>query len=335
MENLVWYDVTVYVILLTLSSIITIQWAAFGWLETGIQRPIQPKLLIAAFFGPTVLVIYDQHLKMNQLIPNQFYLISCTVIIPIILGIFYRYYVLAPGMAEFNRARVKLMYWTSRHYIPGKITPELAQLLENFPPALNTIKQLEKAINLQQRGTRIRMLENVIEINEDDYSWDNQITIRCLACQGKIKIHRLSDGGFGPCGFCGRPVNIKRNGNKVYIKVALLKPFWKVTDHNLSNVAIGHEELAFLYRMMGKTSQALESLNSAYLIAEPLASKHPENKEYTRTLSLIIFRRAEIEHICGENEKARIDYKKCIEIDESIGDTEETKLTKLLLSELP
>lgn len=104
------------------------------------------------------------------------------------------------------------------------------------------------------------------------------------------------------------------------------------------NIAIAYGEMGFLYRMMNMWEEAKEALNKSLIILNELKQNlkeyHPLVKEVNSSLSLIIFRLGEIDHVNGRFDMAIKRYRESIAIDKEIGDKESIKITESLLNEL-
>ena len=135
MFELIWHEYVVGLIGIICGCNIAKEYALNGIFELSIQQPPNMKAIGSWFFAVITFVIYGLYLKSAGIMPNQVFLGICCSGIPVLWGMFYRYVIMPPGLAEYNRARHKTFYWTINHYVPGKRTPDEAKILRDFGQA--------------------------------------------------------------------------------------------------------------------------------------------------------------------------------------------------------
>jgi hypothetical protein len=167
MYDLSWHEIAVGLIGFVCGCIIAKEYAMNGILELSVQLPPNKKAITSWFFAVISFVIYGFYLKSIGYTPNQWFLGICSSGIPILWGMFYRYVIMPPGLAEYNRARHKTFYWTIKHYVPGKRTPDEAKMLRDFGQAKTALDQFEQAINLQSYGVGVQYRKNISTVYEE------------------------------------------------------------------------------------------------------------------------------------------------------------------------
>lgn len=138
--------------------------------------------------------------------------------------------------------------------------------------------------------------------------------------------------------FFKRSIKAQERGTKMVVNnyaQERIDTFRQVTPFNKKNIATAYEEMALLYRMMNLFDEAHDALRKSETVIEGLLRSDPDNKDYLKTKSLIIFRIAEAYQAQGVNiPEARRIYQECLVIDEKIGDTRDSGLVERLISEL-
>ncbi|MFH1575748.1 MAG: tetratricopeptide repeat protein [Candidatus Nealsonbacteria bacterium] len=100
------------------------------------------------------------------------------------------------------------------------------------------------------------------------------------------------------------------------------------------NIGVAYAELAVLYRMMNLFEEAGQSLERGMEMVEELLEKNSGDQNYLAEKSMILFRRAELNHAQGNLKQAKQDYQASLVIDKKLNDeegiiTNETVLRKL------
>jgi len=335
-------ELVFYAILLICNLIIATEWAKYGILEIGIQRPLNKRALKATFIGVTTFLIggYLQkygYLKIELLKSPYLWQAAAILIgVPFVWMYFFRHVILPKGLHDYNRAHIKTNYWTILHYRPGVILEEKAKLLREFPMAQKAVKLFYKSIKAQERGTVMRSVDRVIDIDERIIDYYGNIRITCGGCPMPIDVSIYSQGAEGFCAYCGSMIAVRRMGDKLYVTTFITgkKPRVK-TELNKRNIASAYSELALLYRMLGKFNEAEQSLDKADEVVKDLLNKNSENAESLGIKSLILFRRAELYHVMGgRHAQAKKLYQESLVIDQKLGHHQEDDLIKELMGKL-
>lgn len=97
------------------------------------------------------------------------------------------------------------------------------------------------------------------------------------------------------------------------------------------NAAIGYQELGMLYRLMNAWEEASRFFKKSYIMLEELNRNYPNNIEVQAGLSMVFFRLGEINHACGNFNKAVQDYEESLRLGEESDTEADIQLTMKLL----
>ncbi len=330
------WEIIFWVIIAISQLILTTEWAKHGFWEISIQKPINTRVIIGLWIGLGTFLIGGLANRYANFNPH----INIGFFIP--LGalawlLFYRYILMPAGQFHFNKARSRLNYWmTTGNYEPGKSLKEKEGSLKEFHLALGAVKLLKKAITAQEKGNRVWHITNTITLTDNMISgWRNTYRIHCPACPVELDIPIVSYQNMsGICGTCGTTTTVRIEGDTLYLNTMLNKPIRIVSDRHRLNTAIAHEELGFLYRMMGLFNEAKIELKTSMKMVEELLQKNPTDENYLALKSLVIFRLAEIAHTQGNLQEAKIGYEKSLAMDKTSRNQEGIKTTTALLQQL-
>ncbi len=320
--------------------LIATEWAKYGIMELGIQRPLNKKALAGLFIGVFSMLfagIFHDHYGINPYeTPYRNYAAFLVVGVPVVWLLFLRYALSANGVFDFNKARIRTNYWALSNYRPGKKNDEKrAKSLREFGFAKDALRRFNRAIKLQERGDMVRRVERSYPITDDSIDYCNRCSVRCPVCPSTINLPNIKGRNFsGACDLCGSFLTARIEGNRVFLAADLPKPIRFPNKGNWLNAAVAYREMAWLYRMMNMFDEALAALRDSGAIVDRLLSEHPEKRRFLVLKSLVIFGEAEINHVLGNTEKARKGYQESLSLDEKLGDEKGIKTNKFLLNEL-
>lgn len=315
--------------------IIATEWAKYGILEIGIQRPINSRAIAGVLLGSTTFVIGGIMHRISGFNPVNKYAIALVIGSPIFWLLVYRYILIPPGLFDFNRARIRTNYWMLSSYRPGKILQEKGSNLREFTFAKGAIRMFRKVIEAQSKGVAVRTVTKKVELDDEIIDYDRNANVNCPVCGINIKVPIYADEGvLGACNLCGSAISARRFGNTLYLEAILKKPTRIVSDKNKYNVAIGYEELALLYRMMNMFYEAERALKGGMEVVEDLISKNSDYSDYLSLRSLILFRIAELNHVQGKLEQASRGYEESLAIDRELGNEEGIRTIEELLKQI-
>lgn len=330
-------EMFLYGILGVCNLIIASQWGKYGYWEVGIQRPPNKTAIQAMFAGGLAFVGFGLYFKVTgQPLSLNKVAVIIMIGISILWTYFYRCVILAPGLFEFNSARIRMNNWSLSYYVPGeKNSEERGRNLAGLDMAKAAIVRFKKAIVLQGKGQRQYSFQGRQKLNEEDLDGDGLYRIRCLCCPSEVKVPNIRRQKLsGSCSVCGSPLSVLLDGDEALVTTMLLRPVNVVTDGNRCNIAVAYEEMALLYRMMNLFDEAKDALSESKKIVGELLERQPRNMEYLKLMSLIIFRKAEIDHITGQKQAAREGYEESLKIDTGLSDKEGIETTTRLLAGL-
>lgn len=327
----------VFFILIGVGNLLIVtEWAKYGILEVGVQRPINSRAVVGFLLGSTTIIISGVIHMISGFKPvvNE-YAIALVIGVPIFWLLIYRYILLPPGLFDFNRARIRTNYWMLTSYRPGKILEEEGSNLRKSPLAKEAVQMFRKAIEAQSKGVAVRTVTKKVELDDKIIDYDRNANVNCPGCGINMKVPvYVEEGVSGVCTFCESTILARRFGNTLYLEAILKKPTRIVSDKNKYNVAVCYEELALLYRMMNIFDEAERALKDGMEVLKELLSKNPDHSEYLRLRSLIVFRMAELNHAQGKLEQARQGYEESLAIDRKLGNEEGIRTTEKLLQEI-
>lgn len=333
MENLAWPDIAVYAMILISVSIFATQWVTYGFRGTCLQQPISNKTMTTMVIMFIVLIAYNQYLQTNNILPNRLYVVLCTLVIPTAWGIFCRYYILAPGMAEFNQANIILLSLIKEYYQPGQYNQDQERELSKSRLAVSAIKLYTKAVE-QQKG-KITTPYSTSTIDLDSHDDKSTIMVDCFQCSNYLSIdtHTCFFKTI-ICPICNHKIIMHSIDGKLFLFAEAIR---EITDQNLKNIAMTQTGMAILARMAGEITTSNELLVGAEKIIRFLLTKdsiNNDDNEYNRILVSIIFQKAENEHIRNEYTKARVTYSECIELCKKTKQTSTLNMINKLLNKL-
>ena len=96
-------------------------------------------------------------------------------------------------------------------------------------------------------------------------------------------------------------------------------------------LALAHEWLGVLYRMMNKFEEAKKEFTIDLAMLEELDAEHSDDKGVRDALGHVLFRMAELDHVLGRAKEALEGYKQSLNIDESIGNKLRANVTRELI----
>ncbi len=100
------------------------------------------------------------------------------------------------------------------------------------------------------------------------------------------------------------------------------------------DLALAHEWLGVLYRMMNEFEKAQKEFYVGLSILERISTENPENREIKDALGHVIFRLAELDHVEKHYEGAVLKYRRSLAIDESLGLRERADITRKLIQDI-
>lgn len=340
MENMTFLEVAVYAVLISTNCIITWQWAKHGFWEVGIQIPPNTKAIGAVVIGVITLFIAGFAEQKGyfslSLIKEENMLKGLAIIIgsPMLLFLAARYVILPKGLPEYNRAKNRTFFWTTKNYRPGVKKGKEADLLAQFPIAQKALSFFQRSIDLQKKGSRSGKITKSFKIDEEQVGWNDAMQLPCPNCGFPVKTPINAGQGSGICTMCNSGLGFKVIDDNVYITAFGNKIRREVTSSNKHNIAVAYEEMALLLRMMNKFDEAISALDKAEEMINEILGGAKKNKNYLTTKSLILFRKAEVAQTTGDKTEAKRLYLQSLDIDNRIGDYKERSLTERLLSEV-
>ncbi len=333
-------NVVFYSLVFIGNLLIATEWAKYGILEIGIQRPANKRAFLGLFFGISAMffsIILDKYYEINPYQSSyKVYVIFVVLGVPLVWLLFFRYVLIPKGLFDFNKARTRTVYWALSNYRPGvKNDEEKARNLREFGFAQDALRRFKKAIKLQGRGDLVHRVEKTLQLTDNFCDYYDYYRISCPVCPSPINLPKVRSHNFsGACNMCGSFVTARIEGYKVFLAADLTRSIRSPNKGNWYNVAVAYEEMAWLYRMMNMFDEALEALEKAMDIAEDLLKRSPRTEKYLSLKSLIIFRRAEINHILGNVERAREEYKESLSLDRELKNEEGIETIEYLLNQL-
>jgi tetratricopeptide (TPR) repeat protein len=160
MENLTFFEIVVYAILMITYIVIIWEWAKNGYWEVAIQNPPNSKAFVSVFIGVVTLIIagYAERegyvslslFKEEKMLSVSLILISSWIVFFLLA----RYVILPKGLPEYNRGRIRTLFWAIKYYRPGEKIESANDLFE-FPMARKALKYFMKSIELQEKGSLI------------------------------------------------------------------------------------------------------------------------------------------------------------------------------------
>lgn len=185
-------ELIIYAILLVCGLIMANQCAKYGFFEIGMQRPINTTAIGAFFISAITLLVSgllhkNYGLQFSFLSSDNFWqLVIILFGIPLIWLFFIRYVVLPRGQFDYNRAKIRISYWRSLYYKPGKEFRKRGEKLRNFPMAINTLNFFQKAIASQEKGVLVN--------SSSAYSFrDNTMICRITSCNRQNMVVALKE----------------------------------------------------------------------------------------------------------------------------------------------
>lgn len=340
MENMTSLEIAVYIVFISTNCIISWQWAKHGFWEVGIQIPPNTKAIGAVIIGVITFLMagfaeHKGYLSLS-LMREENMLKGLAIIIgsPMLLFLAARYVILPKGLPEYNRAKNRTFFWTTKNYRPGVKQEKEANLLAQFPMAQKALNFFQRSIYLQKKGSRSGKITRSFTIDEEQVGWDGSMQLPCSNCGFRVKVPINARQGSGICTMCNSGLGFKVIDDNVYITAFGNKIRREITSSNKHNIAVIYEEMALLLRMMNKFDEAISALDKAEEMINEILGSAKKNKNYLTTKSLILFRKAEIAHTTGDKTGAKCLYLKSLDIDNCIGDCKERSLTERLLSEV-
>jgi len=142
-------EISIYLLDFTGVTLISLEWAKYGFWELSLQGLNNKKIFIGLLCGIISGVIDGIAYRKIGFIPNIKLLIVINTLWPFLLISFMRK-LMPPGQFEFNKARERINFWMRSYYLPGKILKK-GDRLKRFSRAKETIELLKKAILAQQK----------------------------------------------------------------------------------------------------------------------------------------------------------------------------------------
>lgn len=333
-------ELLVYGVMLFTSFVIAWHFAKNGYWESGIERPLNKKVIGATFIGFLTVFAAGMAQKYGfifSLLEEKNMSSSAVVFLGGPLAFYFLSRLIMPrGLLEYNRARIRTTYWTIQYYYPGKKL-EIAKDLANLPIAESTLKLFDKSIAYTKKGARKTSVTTTINIDnhERDYYFNDKISVGCPNCSWPTKISVNDKSASSVCVMCCCSLSYKIVRNQLYLTAfgdGVISNV--ITPRSKANIAVAYEEKALLLRMMNLFDDALESLDKSEEIILQLLASDSANKEYLGVKSLIIFRRGEIAQSTGNKNQAQSFYQESLAIDQLIGVSKDHDLVKRLLKEV-
>ncbi len=332
--------IVLYFLLFVANLLIATEWAKYGFLEVGIQRPFNKRALAGLFIGTLSLfyaVILDDHYGITFYEGSYKNYVLFTVLgVPVVWLFFYRYVLESRGIFDLNRALIRTKYWSLGNYRPGKKNDEeRAKNLREFGFAQGALRSFRKAIELQKRGDMVRRVERCQKVTDDCLDYQGGYAAHCPVCSSKFHFPKREGHNFsGVCDLCGSFLTARIEGDNVFLAADLTKPIHSPNDGNRYRTAVAYRGMAWLYRMMNMFDDSLAALRESNSIIDKLLDKHPREKNYLALKSLIVFGEAEINHALRNTEEARKKYQESLSLDSNLGNEEGVRVIQFLLNEL-
>ncbi|MBU2037010.1 hypothetical protein KJ866_02310 [Patescibacteria group bacterium] len=340
MEKMTFLEVSIYAILLFADYAIVWQIAKNGFLEIGIERPINMKAIGATMLGILTLVaagFIERAGYVKLLLAREENLFWAAVVFagsPLILFLLVRFVLLPKGLPEYNRARISMVFWAMSNYQPGVKMAEKGEGLANFHRAQQALKFFEKAIEAQSRGSSQILITRTYQIDHEQTAWDGRMNLNCPNCGFRAKAPIQQEQGDGYCPMCGCRLAFKVMGDEVHVTAFGSGLYNKVSPRHKKNIATAYEEMALLLRMMNKFAEARKALTAAEKFIDELLAEDPDDKECLAIKSLIIFRKGEIAQTLNERVDAKRFYQESLALDSKTGDHKGDQLVKRLIEEV-
>ena len=340
MWGMTWGEILVYAVMLFTDYVIVWQIAKNGLLEIGLERPVNMKAMGAVLLGMTTILAAGfieraGYFKLTLFREeNLFEMALVFAGSPLILFLLARYVLLPDGLPEYNRARIRMVFWTGNNYQPGVKMAEEGESLANFYRAQRALKFFEKAIEAQSRGSSQGSITRTHKINDEQMVWDGRMNLNCPNCGFGTKASIRQEQGEGHCPMCGCSLVFKVMGGEVHVTVFGLGLRRKVESRHKKNIATACEEMALLLRMMNKFAEAKNALAKADNLIDELLAEKPEDKECLGIKSLIVFRKGEIAQTLKERAEAKRFYQESLALDSKIGNHKGDQLIERLIREV-
>jgi len=158
------------------NMMIATEFARYGILEIGIQRPINQ----GAFNGMVIgLITFTSGSVMHFITwfnPTMDWKAAFFVSgIPLLWIPFFRYCILKSGFADFNKAKIRTNYWMIDNYKHGEVLKKEGESFKDFYLAKSVVRMFKKAIKAQEKGMVMHTASKKIEISDDllDYHSEN------------------------------------------------------------------------------------------------------------------------------------------------------------------
>lgn len=328
-------EIIYYLLLAIANLILTTEWAKYGIWEIGIQRPINNKVVTGMIVGVGTVFIGGAMSRFADFNPMNRLAVGLVIGIPFLWIFIYRHVFLAPGLYDFNRAKIRTSYWKLMNLYHGKILEEQGLKLRNFSLAQNTVKMFKRSIAAQEKGSKVRTITKEINLSDIEISYERDIGAYCPICGMSLRVPTRIDGGIeGGCNMCGAILSARTISNILYLTAFSSKSITIVSDKNKENIGVAYVELAVLYRIMNLFKETWQALEEGMEITEVLLGKNPGSHSYLNLKSLILFRRAELNHAQGNLRQARQDYQTSLAIDRKLDDQDGIRTNEAALAEL-
>ena len=329
-------EIIFYILIGIANLIIATEWAKYGILEIGIQRPLNGKAIFGTFLGVCTVFTGGIISRVADFNPVNYYAIGFVIGVPLLWVFIYRHLLLAPGLFDFNRAKIRTNYWRLTSLQNGEILSERGAELRSYFLAKNTIKIFQRAIEAQKKGSSVREVTKQIDLSDENLvGYGGGISANCPVCGTHLTVPVDIDGGVeGGCNFCGAMLTARTIRGTLYLSAFLLKPIRVVSDKHEENIAVAYSELAVLYRMMNLFKEARDSLEEGSKITGELLKKNPNSESYLALKSMILFRVAELDHAQGNADRARENYRLSLDIDRKLNDEEGIRTNEEMLQKL-
>ncbi len=321
--------------------VIANEWAKYGLLELGLQRPPNTRVMKAVMAGALTLIIAGIAQKRSGI--EFVYLAKDPRWEPIaiLIGIPFAWiflkgkFFLPPGIKDYNRAISRIKHWMTTYYDPGKLFEERGKELREFDMAQKTLDLFKRSIEGQKKGVAKTSIRKVIDLTTVDLiGYGNSIKANCLNCGAPFGIPAEKlDGGTAMCNRCHTVTTVKKMDGKLYLNC--FAKHREITDGNKKNVATAYEEMALLLRMMNRFDHALEALDEAEKITDEILGSDSKNANVWDLKSLIIFRRGEIMHVRGKYQEAKRLYQESLAIDQKFNQGKDSAFLKKMIESLP
>jgi len=332
-------EIAFYIGLSTAGFLVATEVALYGiGVLRGIYQLKKPnkKIIVGLFI--ILITIQIRNVAHQQAIFKESPIIISIIGAMVILRIlFYRYLMLPPGIHTLNKACWQISYWSKTGYfIPGEKLLKKAKLLEKSRLAKTMEKLLNHSINILIRGVKIKNIQTTIELDKElDEEKSRELATKCLNCLSvDIQTVQTKNKKILGCRACGTITTVKIKATKIQIDMILGQAMYTITDECYHNAAAGYIGLALLYRMMNKFDEAEKALKKSTRIMKQLLFNNAKNSEYLKSIKIISFYDAELNHICGNLDKAKIGYNKSLALAEQQNDIPKIRIINGLLNKI-